>query len=221
MNFIFLGPPGSGKGTQAKRVCEQLRLLHLSTGDVLRDAVKNGTELGRKAQQFMEAGELVSDELIVGIIEEKLQAGQLDRGFVLDGFPRTVPQAEALKEMMDKNGKEIDSAILLDVSDEEVIKRLSGRFTCPTCGEMYNYPNKMPRNEGVCDKDGTQLVRRPDDEEAVVRNRLEVYQRQTAPIVDFYRSESLLREIPAEGKLDEITKMVLEVMKVAQRRDYY
>ncbi len=217
MNFIFLGPPGSGKGTQAKRVCEQLNILHLSTGDVLRDAVKNGTDLGKQAQKFMEAGNLVPDELIVGIIEEKLQSGQLDNGFVLDGFPRTVPQAEALKKMMDNNEKKIDSAILLDVSDEEVIKRLSGRFTCPNCGAMYNYPQNMPKQENVCDKCGhPELVRRPDDEEAVVKNRLDVYQKQTAPIVGFYRNESLLREISAEGALEEITDAVLKVMKEAR-----
>jgi len=217
MNFIFLGPPGSGKGTQAKRVCEQLNILHLSTGDVLRDSVKNATELGKQAQQFMEAGDLVPDELIVGIIEEKLKSGQLDNGFVLDGFPRTVPQAEALKKMMDNNKKKIDSAILLDVPDDEVIKRLSGRFTCPNCGAMYNYPNNMPKQENVCDKCGhTELVRRPDDEEAVVKNRLEVYQKQTAPIVGFYRNESLLRDIPAVGALDEITEAVLKVMKEAR-----
>jgi adenylate kinase len=190
--------------------------LHLSTGDVLREAVKNGTELGKKAQQFMEAGDLVPDELIIGIIEDKLKTGELDSGFVLDGFPRTVPQAEALKKMFAANDKKIDSAILLDVSDEEVIKRLSGRFTCPTCGAMYNYPNNMPKTEGVCDKDGAKLVRRPDDEESVVRNRLEVYKKQTEPIVDFYRGESLLRDVPAVGDINEITTSVLKVMEEAR-----
>jgi adenylate kinase len=216
MNFVFLGPPGSGKGTQAKRVCEKKKILHLSTGDVLREAVKNGTELGKKAKAYMEAGDLVPDTLIVGIIEDKLKSGALDNGFVLDGFPRTVPQARALKNMFVANKKRIDAAILLDVPDEEVVKRLSGRFTCPVCGAMYNYPNNMPKKEGVCDKDGEKLIRRPDDEESVVRNRLDVYKQQTEPIVDFYRKESILREVTALGSIDSITTSVLKIMEEAR-----
>jgi len=213
MNFIFLGPPGSGKGTQAKRVCSELDILHLSTGDVLRENVKNGTELGMTAKTYMEAGDLVPDEVIVGMIEDKLKNGELDNGFVLDGFPRTVPQAEALKEMFANNNKSIDRAILLDVSDEEVVKRLSGRFYCPTCNAGYNYPAKMPKVEGVCDSDGSKLLRRPDDEEDVVRNRLDVYKKQTEPIVAFYRNESVLTEIKAEGSIDAIFDELLKITK--------
>ncbi len=213
MNYIFLGPPGSGKGTQARRICEELNILHLSTGDVLREAVKNGTDLGSKAKTFMEAGELVPDSIIVGMIEQKLQRGELDNGFILDGFPRTVPQAQALKEMFANNNKKIDKAILLDVSDEEVIKRLSGRFYCPTCNAGYNYPARMPKQEGICDNDGTVLMRRPDDEEDVVRNRLNVYKKQTEPIVDFYRHESLLTEVDGEGDIEGIFQELLKATK--------
>lgn len=213
MNFIFLGPPGSGKGTQAKQICRELNILHLSTGDVLRENVKNGTELGKKAQKFMEAGDLVPDNVIVGMIEDKLKNGELDNGFILDGFPRTVPQAQALKEMFANNNKSIDRAILLDVSDEEVIKRLSGRFYCPTCNAGYNYPAKMPKVEGICDKDGSKLLRRPDDEEDVVKNRLDVYKKQTEPIVEFYRTESILAEVSGERSIEDIFADLLKLTK--------
>ena len=216
MNFIFLGPPGSGKGTQAKRVCKKMNIMHLSTGDILREAVKNDTELGKKARAYMDAGNLVPDDLIVGLIEDKLKSGALDNGFVLDGFPRTVPQARALKNMLVANKKKIDAAILLDVPDDEVIKRLSGRFTCSACGMIYNYPDHMPKKQGVCDKDGEKLARRHDDEEAVVRNRLDVYKRQTEPIVDFYRKESVLREVAALGPIESITKSILKIMEEAR-----
>lgn len=216
MNLVFLGPPGSGKGTQAKRIAAKLGLLHLSTGDVLREAVKNGTELGKKAQKYMEAGELVPDDLIIGLIEEKLKSGALNNGFILDGFPRTIPQAEALKVMFARNQKAIHRAILLDVTDEEVIKRLSGRYYCPTCNAGYNYPMQLPKKEGICDNDGARLLRRPDDEEEVVKNRLNVYKKQTEPIVDFYRKESILAAIKDNGSgPDRITESLLaEIAKL-------
>ncbi|RKX20669.1 MAG: adenylate kinase [Candidatus Zixiibacteriota bacterium] len=213
MNLIFLGPPGSGKGTQAKIICKELGILHLSTGDLLREGVKDGTDLGMQAKKYMEAGELVPDKLIVDLIEEKLASGALNDGYILDGFPRTVPQAEALRDMLAKNNSKIDKAILLDVSNEEVIKRLSGRFFCPICNAGYNYPAQMPKQEGVCDHDGAELQRRPDDEEDVVKNRLDVYIMQTAPIIDFYRQASLLVEVRAEGALSKITEALLKVIK--------
>lgn len=209
MNLVFLGPPGSGKGTQAVRLANAKNMTHLSTGDVLREAVKRGTELGQKAEAFMKRGDLVPDELIIGLIEEKIAAGELSNGFILDGFPRTIPQAESLKAMLKKNALDLNRALLLKVSDEEVVKRLSGRWSCPVCNTGYNYPTAVPKVEGVCDNDGEALKRRPDDEEAVVRNRLEVYKEQTQPIEDFYRSESILAEIAAEDSPDKVFEALL------------
>lgn len=212
MNFVFLGPPGSGKGTQAVRLAKNKGIVHLSTGDLLREAVKNGTELGKKADGYMKAGDLVPDSLIVGLIEDKIAAGDLKRGFILDGFPRTVPQAESLKEMLKKNEITLEMAVLIAVSDNEIVQRLSGRWFCPTCQVTYNYPANVPKNEGVCDHDGAKLQRRPDDEEKVVRNRLEVYKKQTQPIEDFYRNESILAEVKGEQTPDNVFKSILEVV---------
>ena len=204
MNLIFLGAPGSGKGTQAVRLAEKIKVLHLSTGDLLRAAVKNGTELGKKAEGFMKAGELVPDTIIIGLIEEKQAKGELNKGFILDGFPRTIPQAEALDEMFKRVGTKVDHAVLLDVGDEEIIKRLSGRMYCAGCQAGYNYPANMPKKEGVCDKCGGELMRRPDDMPDVVENRLEVYKKQTQPIEDYYRGKSVLLPIEGIGTPNEI-----------------
>ncbi len=211
-NLIFLGPPGSGKGTQAVKLAEKIGVLHLSTGDLLRTAVKEGTELGKQAKQYMERGELVPDELLIGLIESKVTNGDLDNGFILDGFPRTVPQAESLDGMFEKNNMKLDAAILLQVSDEEVVKRLSGRWFCPKCQRTYNFPANMPKQEGICDDDGEKLQRRPDDEEAVVRNRLEVYKKQTQPIEDYYRKKSVLIEVNGEQSPDSVFNDLLKVV---------
>ncbi len=211
-NLIFLGPPGSGKGTQAARLSKKLNILHLSTGDMLREAVRKKTELGLKAKSFMEKGDLVPDELIVGLIEDKLKAGDLDNGFILDGFPRTVPQAESLKNMFEKNNKSIDHAVLIDVDDDEIVKRLSGRYFCPKCQSTYNYPANVPKQEGICDNDGEKLQRRPDDEEGVVRNRLEVYKRQTQPIEDFYRKQSKLVAVNGVGSPDDVFDAIVKAV---------
>lgn len=212
MNLIFLGPPGSGKGTQAARLSKVLGLVHLSTGDMLREAVKKGTTLGLQAEAYMKKGELVPDALIVGLIEERVGNGSLKTGFILDGFPRTIPQAESLKSMMTRNGISVNRAILLSVADEEIVKRLSGRFYCPTCNAGYNYPAQMPKVEGLCDNDRTPLARRPDDEESVVRNRLEVYKRKTQPIEDYYRREGLLTEVNAGTTPDAVFASLLELV---------
>lgn len=185
MNLIFLGPPGSGKGTQAVRLAEEKGWVHLSTGDVLRASVKAGTELGKQAKGFMDAGELVPDELIIGLIEEKVAAGELANGFILDGFPRTVPQAKSLDEMFAKNQIKLDKAILLDVGDEEILKRIMGR----------------------AEKEG-----RADDSPEVVKNRLEVYREQTQPIENLYREQSVLTPIPGEGTPDNIYAAILKAV---------
>jgi adenylate kinase len=210
MDLVFLGPPGSGKGTQALRLSARLGVVHLSTGDLLRDAVKHCTPLGQKAEGYMKRGELVPDTLIIGLIEDKIAKGELEHGFILDGFPRTIPQAESLKEMLAKNGVSLDRAILFDLPDDEIVRRLSGRWHCPTCNAGYNYPLQIPKVEGKCDKDGSALVRRHDDEEAVVRNRIDVYKKQTQPIEDFYRREGLLVAIKADQPPDRVFDALLE-----------
>lgn len=215
MNLIFLGPPGSGKGTQAKRLADKVSILHLSTGDLLRAAVKDGTQLGQKAKTYMEAGELVPDDIIIGLIEEKQKAGDLNKGFILDGFPRTIPQAEALDAMFDRVNTRIDHAVLLDVADDEIVNRLSGRMYCADCQTPYNYPNNMPEKEGICDKCGGKLIRRPDDEPEVVKNRLEVYKKQTQPIEDYYRNKSLLMAVPGIGSPDEIFNRIVTKLDVS------
>jgi adenylate kinase len=218
MNLIFLGPPGSGKGTQASRLSARLGLVHLSTGDMLREAVKKQTPLGLEAEGFMKRGELVPDSLIVGLIEQKVADGELKSGFILDGFPRTIPQAESLKAMMAKNGVKLDRAVLFDVPDEEIVRRLSGRWHCPTCNAGYNYPSQLPKVDGKCDHDGAQLQRRPDDEESIVRNRLSVYHRQTKPIEDYYRNELLLSEIKADVAPDVVFEALLSVTQAQGKR---
>lgn len=212
MNLVFLGPPGSGKGTQALRLSAKLDLTHLSTGDVLREAVKAGSELGKQAEGHMKRGALVPDDLMVALISSKIAGGDLNGGFILDGFPRTMPQAESLKKMFSDNNVGLDKAILLDVSDDEIVRRLSGRWFCPKCNAGYNYPAQMPKTEGKCDADGESLARRPDDEEAVVKNRLEVYRQQTEPIVGFYQKESILTHIAAEGTPDEVFEAMLKAV---------
>jgi adenylate kinase len=209
----MLGPPGSGKGTQAARLADKKNLAHLSTGDLLRNAVKEGTELGLKAKTYMEGGDLVPDDLILGMIRERLQVG--GSGFLFDGFPRTIPQAEGLDAMLGEIGSKVEMVMDLEVSDEEVIKRLSGRFSCPKCQAIYNYPNMLPKKEGICDKCGTELQKRKDDTEKVVRNRLEVYKEQTQPLQDYYRNQSLLKGVDGEREIDTILSDLLALLDSA------
>jgi len=202
MLVIMLGPPGSGKGTQAAKLAEKKGVAHLSTGDILRNAVKEGTELGLKAKAYMEAGDLVPDDLILGMIMETIQEG--GSGFLFDGFPRTIPQAEGLDKMLGEMGSKIDMVLDLEVSDEEVIKRLSGRYFCPSCQGTYNYPNRLPKKEGICDKCEVPLAKRRDDTEEVVKNRLKVYKDQTQPLQDYYGKQSVLKSVNGERGIDDI-----------------
>jgi len=193
MKIILLGPPGAGKGTVARALMEYDGSVQISTGDILRAAVAEGTELGKQAEAAMKAGNLVTDDLIMGIMEERLQQPDCKQGYLLDGFPRTLPQAEALKALLEKLGEKLDCALELDIPREVIIDRLTTRRTCSNCGAIYNIKSKPPKVDGVCDVcGGTDIVQRDDETEEAIENRLEVYREQTAPLVDFYRDEDLL-----------------------------
>lgn len=204
MNLIFFGPPGAGKGTQAKRLVAELKVPHLSTGDILREAVRQGTELGQQAKPLMDAGKLVPDELVIGIVDERIAQPDARHGFILDGFPRTIPQAEALERALGRQGRKTDHVISLDVPEQELVERLSGRRSCPKCGAVYHVVASPPRQTGVCDHDGTSLIQREDDREDKVKNRLGVYGAQTAPLKDWYQKQGLLRSIRGVGSPDGI-----------------
>jgi len=195
LNLVLLGPPGSGKGTQGERLQEDLELPYWATGDILRAAVREGTELGRSAKEYMDRGDLVPDEVIVGMIGERIDSEEAADGFILDGFPRTEPQAEALATKLAELGRELTAVLLIDVDDDEVVRRLGGRRTCVENGHVFHVDFNPPKQEGVCDVDGSELVVRDDDKPEVIRHRLEQYQAKTAPLVDFYDHQSLLRSV--------------------------
>ncbi len=192
MKIILLGPPGAGKGTIAKALMQHDGSVQISTGDILRGAVAAGTELGKQAEAAMTAGDLVTDELIMGIMEERLLQEDCKQGYLLDGFPRTIPQAEALKALLAKLGEKLDCALELDIARDVIIDRLTTRRTCPNCGEIYNVKSKPPKVEGICDVCGSEIAQRDDETEEAIENRLQVYNEQTAPLVEFYRNEGLL-----------------------------
>jgi adenylate kinase len=204
MNLVLLGPPGSGKGTQGERLQEDLELPYYATGDILRAAVREGTELGKAAKDYMDRGDLVPDEVIVGMIGERIDSNEAADGFILDGFPRTAPQAEALAAKLNELGRELTAVLLIDVSDEEVVRRLGGRRTCVENGHVFHVEFNPPKQEGVCDVDGSELITRDDDEPEVIRHRLEQYHEKTAPLIEHYDSQSLLRQIDGAAAPDAV-----------------
>ena len=215
MRLILLGPPGAGKGTQARMLGEKINAPQISSGDLLREAVRKSTALGLQAKAFMDKGALVPDELVLKMIDARLDDADAKPGFILDGFPRSVPQAEALGAMLKARGETISKVVAIDVPDEELVKRISGRRTCKTCNEMYHIAFDPPKKPGVCNKCGGKLYQRSDDHEDTVRNRLKVYNESTRPLLDYYGKAGLLTQIDGVGKTEDILHAILTALGVA------
>lgn len=213
MNIILLGPPGAGKGTQAKRLETERGMVQLSTGDMLRAAVKAGTPTGLKAKAVMEAGQLVSDDIVSGIIGERLDMADTEKGAIFDGYPRTYAQAESLDALLSERGRQLDYVIELLVNEEALVDRVEGRFTCAKCGEGYHDKYKLPKTDGVCDVCGsTEFKRRPDDNAETVRTRMAEYRAKTAPILPFYEEKGLVRRVDGMADIDEVTRQIAAVL---------
>jgi len=219
MKIIMLGAPGAGKGTQAKLIAEKYQIPHVSTGDIFRANIKNGTELGREAKKYMDQGLLVPDELTVKILLDRVAQEDCKNGYVLDGFPRTIPQAEVLDEALTKLGEKIDFAINVDVSDESIIARMSGRRACLKCGATYHITHIPPKTEGICDECGSELVLRDDDKPETVGNRLRVYHEQTQPLIDFYTKKGVLRTVDGAADRDDVFTAITEILSAAGGSD--
>ena len=209
MNIILLGAPGAGKGTQAEVICDRLNIPTISTGNIIREALKTGTEMGLKAKAFMEAGKLVPDEVVIGIIQERLAKDDCQKGFILDGFPRTIPQAEALDAM----GVVIDKVIDIEVTDEAIIRRMSGRRVCEKCGASYHLEYKLPAVEGVCDKCAGALVQRKDDHPDTVKARLEIYHQETEPLKNYYEQQGKLTIVEGQATIEQTTALILKAVE--------
>ena len=210
MRLIFLGPPGSGKGTQAAKLIEKVKTAHISTGDILRENVSKGTDLGLQAKGYMDSGKLVPDDLIVEMMKNRLASEDCAKGFILDGFPRTVSQAESLEKMLQQLGISLDAVLLFNVSDEVVVERLSGRRNCRSCGAIYHVRFNPSKKGSSCQNCGGELFQREDDREEVIRKRLDVYHQQTSPLTGFYRERGILVEVDAEKSSDEVLKTILD-----------
>jgi adenylate kinase len=214
MQIVIFGPPGAGKGTQAKFISEEFNVPHISTGDILRENVREGTALGKKAKAYMDKGALVPDELLIDIIKERLRKPDTRRGFLLDGYPRTLAQAKALDAILDDINKNLDAVVNVDVSANELVRRLAGRMTCRTCQASYHIKSNPPKVPGICDQCGGELYQRADDTEAAIKNRIEVYKKQTQPLIDYYKKKGLLIDIDGEREIDEVRS---DIMKALER----
>lgn len=212
MKIIMLGAPGAGKGTQAKMIAETYNLPHVSTGDIFRANIKNGTELGKEAKAYMDKGELVPDELTVRILLDRVAQDDCKNGYVLDGFPRTIPQAEVLDAELNKLGEKVDFAIDVEVPDENIVKRMSGRRACLKCGATYHIVHIPPKTEGICDACGSELVQRDDDKEETVKNRLSVYHQQTQPLIDFYNNKGVLKTVDGTKDSAEVFEDIKKIL---------
>jgi len=212
MKIIMLGAPGAGKGTQAKMIAEKYAIPHISTGDIFRANIKEGTELGKKAKEFMDKGLLVPDELVVDIVVDRLTWDDAGNGYVLDGFPRTIPQAEALTKALAANGEKVDYAINIDVPDQNIIDRMGGRRACVACGATYHIINIPPKKEGICDKCGEALILRDDDKPETVKKRLAVYHEQNQPLIDYYTNEGVLRGVDGTVDMMDVFESIVQVL---------
>ena len=212
MKIIMLGAPGAGKGTQAKMIAEKYSIPHVSTGDIFRANIKNGTDLGKQAKEYMDAGKLVPDELIVKILLDRVAQDDCKNGYVLDGFPRTIPQAEVLEDALNKLGDKIDYAVNVDVPDENIVRRMSGRRACLKCGATYHIEHIPPKQEGICDTCGSELVLRDDDKPETVLNRLKVYHDQTQPLIDFYTERNVLKTVDGTRDMKDVFADIISIL---------
>jgi len=220
LNLILLGPPGSGKGTQGKRLQEDFRLPYYATGDILRAAVKEGSEVGNQAKEYMDRGDLVPDDVIIGVIAERIQGEDAADGFILDGFPRTQPQAEALDQKMEELGREMTAAILIEVSEEEILRRLGGRRTCSkNPSHIYHVEFDPPKKEGTCDEDGAELIVRDDDRPDVIKHRLDQYHEKTEPLIDYFEERGILRRVEGEQPPEEVEERIHALLATLRREE--
>lgn len=219
MKIIMLGAPGAGKGSQASRIAKEYQLPHISTGDIFRANLKEETELGKRAKSFMDKGELVPDDITIAMLLDRIHKEDCKNGYILDGFPRTIPQAEALKEALAKKDEKIDLALDVEASDELIIKRMAGRRTCPACGAIYHIVTLPPKTEGICDRCGTDLIQRKDDNEETVKNRLKIYHEVTEPLISYYKKEGILEEIDGAEELDKVFEKVKRIIHERSRID--